>query len=105
MTNLITANLPTTRSSNSTHFSSRPPLTRFPLDKEKARRRLHEFAIQAWPILEPQTAFVHGMHVLAVCDHLHAAPEGKILNVIGSIPPGQAKPSLSAVFCPVWVRP
>src|SRR5262245_4834454 len=103
MTNLITANSPTISSSNSKPSSSRPPLTRFHLEREKARRRLHEFVVQGWTILEPETAFVDGMHVRAVCDHLQAVSEGRIRKLIVNIPPGHAKSLLVAVFWPAWV--
>ena len=52
-------------------------LSRFQLKTEKARRRLHEFVEQAWHVLEPQTPFVDGMHVRAICDHLQAVTEGR----------------------------
>ena len=31
------------------------------LRAEKARRNLHVFVVQAWPILEPATPFVNGI--------------------------------------------
>src|ERR1017187_10844979 len=55
MTNSITVNSPTTNSSNSTPSSSRPVLSRLHLKTEQARRKLHEFVLQAWPLLEPAT--------------------------------------------------
>jgi predicted phage terminase large subunit-like protein len=64
---------------------------------------LHEFAVQSWPILEPETPFIDGMHVRAVCDHLQAVTEGTIRNLIVNIPPGHAKSLLTAVFWPAWV--
>jgi phage terminase large subunit-like protein len=54
-------------------------------------------------VLEPQTPFVDGMHVHAVCDHLQAITEGRIRNLIINIPPGHAKSLLTAVFWPAWV--
>jgi predicted phage terminase large subunit-like protein len=68
-----------------------------------ARRSLHEFVQQAWPVLEPETAFVDGMHVRAVCDHLQAVSAGRIPNLIINIPPGHAKSLLTGVFWPAWV--
>jgi hypothetical protein len=73
------------------------------LHAEKARRKLREFVRQAWPILEPETPFVDGMHVRAVCEHLQAVSEGRIQNLIINIPPGHAKSLLTAVFLPAWV--
>src|SRR5438128_11671998 len=73
------------------------------LKAEKARRRLDEFVRQAWPLLEPHTSFVDGMHLQAVCDHLQAVSEGRIRNLIINVPPGHAKSLLTAVFWPAWV--
>ena len=73
------------------------------LKAEKARRRLHEFVMQAWHVLEPETPFVEGIHVLAICDHLQAVTEGRIRNLIINVPPGHAKSLLTAVFGPAWV--
>jgi len=70
---------------------------------EKARRSLHEFVVQAWGILEPETRFVDGMHIHAVCEHLQAVTQGRIFNLIVNIPPGHAKSLLTAVFWPAWV--
>jgi hypothetical protein len=33
---------------------------------DTARRRPHEFVVQAWHVLEPETLFVDGLHVHAV---------------------------------------
>jgi hypothetical protein len=77
-------------------------LSRLRVKAEKARRRLHEFVVQAWHVLEPQTAFVDGIHVRAICDHLQAVSEGRISNLIINIPPGHAKSLLTAVFWPAW---
>ena len=70
---------------------------------EQARRRLHEFVRQAWHVLEPETPFVDGIHVRAICEHLQMVTEGRIRNLIINIPPGHAKSLLSAVFWPAWV--
>ena len=102
MTDLTTANLLTNNSTSLTPSLVRPALSRFPLSVEKARRSLHEFVRQAWPVLEPETPFVEGMHVRAVCDHLQAVSEGRIRNLIVNIPPGHAKSLLTAVFWVAW---
>jgi predicted phage terminase large subunit-like protein len=70
---------------------------------EKARRRLKEFMMQAWPILEPSSEFVDGIHVDAICEHLQAVTLGKIGNLIINVPPGHAKSLLVAVFWLAWV--
>jgi len=70
---------------------------------EKARRRLHEFVVQAWHVLEPGTPFTDGIHVRAICEHLQAVTEGRIHNLIVNVPPGHAKSLLTTVFWPAWV--
>ena len=72
------------------------------LKAEKARRSLKQFVIQAWPTLEPETEFVDGLHIDAICSHLQAVSEGRIANLIINVPPGHAESLLIAVFWPAW---
>jgi len=99
----ITPNSPMNRSTNSKPSWSPPKLRRRQLQAEKARRSLYEFVVQAWPILEPTTSFVCGIHVQAICQHLQAVSEGRIRNLIINVPPGHAKSLLAAVLWPAWV--
>ena len=73
------------------------------LQAEKARRSLREFVRQAWPVLEPSTPFVDGIHVRAICDHLQAVTDGRIRDLIMNVPPGHAKSLLVCVFWPAWM--
>src|SRR5260370_7657628 len=73
-----------------------------PVRMEKARRSLKAFMMQAWPVLEPGTEFVEGIHIDAVCCHLQAVTEGRIPNLIINVPPGHAKSLLTGVFWPAW---
>ncbi len=73
------------------------------LDDGTGPRSFREFVEQAWHVLEPSTAFVPGMHVDAICDHLQAVTEGRIRDLIINVPPGHAKSLLTAVFWPAWV--
>jgi predicted phage terminase large subunit-like protein len=59
--------------------------------------------VQAWPVLEPGTEFVEGIHIDAICAHLQAVTEGRIQNLIINVPPGHAKSLLTGVFWPAWV--
>src|ERR1039457_1175703 len=88
---------------NSMQPRNGPGFRRLQLEAEKARRQLHAFVRQAWRVLEPETRFVDGMHVHAICDHLQAVSEGRIRNLIINVPPGHAKSLLTAVFWPAWV--
>ena len=70
----ITATSPTNKS-GSLRPLWLPPISRLQLQAEKARRDLSEFVAQAWPVLEPATRFVKGLHVEAICRHLQAVAE------------------------------
>lgn len=86
-----------------TNSPHRPVLSRFHLKTEQARHRLDAFVRQAWHVLEPQTPFVDGIHLQAMCEHLQAVTEGHIKNLIVNVPPGHAKSLLTTVFWPAWV--
>ncbi len=73
-----------------------------------ARRRhtgpqgLLEFVKDFWPILEPQTKFVDGWPLQAICEHLQAVTAGKITRLLINVPPGFMKSLLTDVFWPAW---
>ena len=99
----ITVNSQTNKSNSWKPSWDGPRLSLLELQAEKARRRLHEFVRQAWPVLEPSTPFVDGIHVQAICLHLQAVIEGRIRDLIINVPPGHSKSLLTAVFWPAWV--
>lgn len=72
---------------------------------EKARRSLHEFVRQAWPVVEPATSFIDNWHVGAICEHLEAVTRGEITRLLINIAPGLAKSLLVAVLWPAWIWP
>ena len=98
-----TADSPPMNSNNLKAYLNKPEAELRALRAERARRSLYEFVLQAWPILEPATPFVSGIHVEAICQHLQAVSEGRIRNLIINVPPGHAKSLLAAVFWPAWV--
>jgi len=98
-----TADLLPMKSNNWKVCLSAPEIELRSLRAEKARRLLHEFVVQAWPVLEPATPFLNGIHVEAICEHLQAVTEGRIRHLIINLPPGHAKSLLTAVFWPAWV--
>src|SRR3954447_25720291 len=83
--------------------NNRPLLQFQTLKAEQARLDFEQFVIQAWPILEPGTDFVAGIHTEPICKHLQAITEGKIPDLIINVPPGHAKSLLTAAFWPAWV--
>ena len=71
---------------------------RLELEAEKAQRQLREFVRQAWHVPQPETPFIDGIHLDAICQHLQAVSEGQVQNLIINVPPGHAKSLLTAVF-------
>ena len=69
---------------------------------QQAQARLSEFIRQAWPVLEPNTPYVHGWHIDAICAHLEAVTHGQIRNLLINMPPRHAKSLIVSVFWPVW---
>src|SRR5450759_2609391 len=99
---LTTHDSPMKNSITSRGSLNEPRFQMEPLKMEKARRSLKAFMMQAWPVLEPATPFVDGIHVEAICTHLQAVTEGRISNLIINVPPGHAKSLLTGVFWPAW---
>jgi hypothetical protein len=71
--------------------------------KERVETRLHDFVRQAWPIVEPETEFVDGWHIRAICEHLEAVTDGRIKRLLINVPPGCCKSLLACVFWACWV--
>jgi predicted phage terminase large subunit-like protein len=78
------------------------PRLRFAVERELAERSLLEFVRQAWHVLEPETIFVEGWHINAICQHLEAISRGEIRNLIINVPPRHMKSLLVSVFWPAW---
>lgn len=53
-------------------------------------------------MLEPETPFVEGWPLLALCEHLEAITDGKINRLLANVPPGFMKSLLVNVFWPAW---
>lgn len=82
------------------------------LDKEQRRRGLRKsfvgpggllrFVKHFWHVLEPQTPFVEGWPLEAICLHLEAVSRGEITRLLINVPPGFCKSLLVNVFWPAW---
>ncbi len=70
---------------------------------EKARRSLHSFLVQAWPIICPGVPFVDNWHLQAICEHLEAVTRGQIRNLLINVPPRTSKSTVVSVVWPAWV--
>ena len=84
-----------------------PPLEA--IRAELARRSLAHFVRQAWPIIEPSTPLVWNWHLDAICDHLQALVEGRLVrdgrrlqNLIINVPPGSMKSTIVSVCLTAW---
>lgn len=65
---------------------------------------LSDFVAGCWHIIEPGRPYIHGWHIDAISEHLTAATEGEIDNLIINMPPRHMKSTLICVawFCWVW---
>ena len=63
---------------------------------------LLRFVKYFWHVLEPQTVFVEGWPLEAICEHLQAVSEGRITRLLINVPPGFMKSLLTDVFWPAW---
>src|SRR5277367_6973422 len=63
---------------------------------------LLNFVKYFWHILEPQTKFVDGWPLRAICLHLQAVSDGEITRLLINVPPGFMKSLLTDVFWPAW---
>ena len=73
------------------------------IDKILAEKSLHQFVLQAWNIIEPETPFADNWHIKAICEHLEAVTDGRIGQLLINVPPGTMKSLLTNVFWPAWV--
>lgn len=72
-------------------------------DEEGVRQGgLIAFVRYFWTVLEPETPFVDGWPLWAMCQHLEAVTAGKITRLLINIPPGCMKSLLVNVFWPAW---
>lgn len=55
-----------------------------------------------WHVLEPETPFVDGWPLWAICEHLEAVTFGEITRLLINVPPGFAKSLIVDVFFPAW---
>ena len=55
-----------------------------------------------WHVLEPQTPFVDGWPLWAMCEHLEAVTFGEVNRLLINVFPGAMKSLLTEVFYPAW---
>ena len=73
------------------------------LQRELARRSLHDYIKMCWPVIEPGVPFVDNWHVGAMAEHLQACDAGQITRLLINIPPGTMKSTVTGVIFPSWL--
>jgi predicted phage terminase large subunit-like protein len=77
--------------------------TKTEIKAERARRSLYEFLKLMWPVLEPGSPFVDGLHIRLVCERLEAVTRGELTRLIINIPPRHGKSNIVSIMWPAWV--
>lgn len=72
------------------------------LDAFDCDQSLLNFVKIGWAVIEPETPFVGGWAVEAICEHLEAVSRGEIKRLLINIPPGCMKSLTTNVFWPAW---
>jgi predicted phage terminase large subunit-like protein len=63
---------------------------------------LSQFVKEAWHVIEPNNAYIHGWVIDAICEHLEAVTYGQIKRLLINVPPGFSKSLLLNVLWPAW---
>ena len=71
-------------------------------ERELCKRSLAHFARRAWHVLEPAAELKWGWALDAICQHLEAVTDGRILRLLMNVPPGSMKSLLTGVIWPAW---
>lgn len=74
------------------------------ITKAVCEASLHEFVKAFWNAAEPETPFVDGWHIQALCLHLEALHEGVYDSLLINEPPGTCKSLTCSVFFPAWCQ-
>lgn len=69
---------------------------------EKARRHLKDFIKQAWPIVEPETQYLHNWHIDCISEYLEAVTAGHIKRLLVNMPPRYMKSLIISIMWPTW---
>ncbi len=72
------------------------------LDRADGEESLYAFIRLMWHAVEPETPFVGGWALEAICKHLEAVTSGEITRLLINVPPGSTKSLATSVFYPAW---
>jgi hypothetical protein len=77
--------------------------------KRHCEESLHEFFLQAWPVLEPATELVDSWHFELICEYLELITREQFrkrwperLGAVINVPPRTGKSTLVSVCWPCW---
>ncbi len=73
-----------------------------PIQPDVRQLGLHAYIREMWPIIEPETPFVDGWHIGAMCEHWEALFAGQIRNLLITICPRSGKSITSSIGLPTW---
>jgi predicted phage terminase large subunit-like protein len=73
------------------------------LNARNCAASLAHFTKEFWSVIEPETSYVHGWHIDAICEHLEAVSRFEIKELIINLPYRHMKSILTAVMFPAWV--
>lgn len=72
------------------------------INKSLAEDSLAEYVRQAWPVIEPETPYLHNWHIDLICEYLERVTSGGATRLIINIPPRYMKSILVSVLWPTW---
>ena len=78
------------------------PPSRQAIRTHLAEKSLRHFVRQAWHVVEPSTEYRHNWHIDALCDHLESTLDGRIRNLLVTMPPRAMKSLTISVFFPAF---
>lgn len=71
------------------------------VQREIAGRSLAQFIRRGWQHIDP-SAYMHGWHIDAICEHLQAVNTGDIRRLLINVPPRHMKSIAVSVAWPAW---
>lgn len=71
--------------------------------RRKCLKSLLHFTYTFWDLIEPGQPYEHGWHIQSACQHLEAAADFRLLELIINWPPRHMKSILVNVMFPAWV--
>jgi len=71
-------------------------------ESERFSQSFSEFVRAAWREIEPETEFIEGWHIDAICEHLEAVTAGEIKRLQIWVPPQSMKSRLISILWPAW---